>query len=47
MIDFNYENEYNLDNEEAVGNWLSTVISEGKKEGEINYFVTTNTQNQS
>lgn len=39
MIDFNYENEYNLDNEEAVGNWLSTVIlSEGKKEGEINYI---------
>jgi probable rRNA maturation factor len=39
MIDFNYENEYNLDNEEAVGNWLSAVIlSEGKKEGEINYI---------
>ncbi|SEA19167.1 rRNA maturation RNase YbeY [Flavobacterium gillisiae] len=39
MIDFNYENEYNLDNEEAVANWLSAVIlSEGKKEGEINYI---------
>ena len=39
MIDFNYENEYNLDNEEAIGNWLSAVIlSEGKKEGEINYI---------
>jgi hypothetical protein len=31
MIDFNYENEYNLDNEEAVGNWLSTVILRGRK----------------
>ncbi|SEQ01725.1 rRNA maturation RNase YbeY [Flavobacterium frigoris] len=39
MIDFNYENEYNLDNEEAIANWLSAVIvSEGKKEGEINYI---------
>jgi probable rRNA maturation factor len=39
MIDFNYENEYSLDNEEAVVNWLSAVIlSEGKKEGEINYI---------
>jgi hypothetical protein len=26
MINFNYENEYNLDNEEAVANWLSTVV---------------------
>lgn len=39
MIDFNYENEYNLDNEEAVASWLSAVIlSEGKKEGDINYI---------
>lgn len=39
MIDFNYENEYSLDNEEAIVNWLSAVIlSEGKKEGEINYI---------
>ncbi|WP_367772759.1 rRNA maturation RNase YbeY [Flavobacterium sp. WC2421] len=39
MINFNYENEFNLDNEEAIANWLSAVIiSEGKKEGEINYI---------
>jgi probable rRNA maturation factor len=39
MIDFNYENEYSLDNEEAIVNWLSAVIlSEGNKEGEINYI---------
>lgn len=39
MINFNYESEFNLVNEEAIGNWLSAVIlSEGKKEGEINYI---------
>lgn len=39
MIDFNYENEFNLENEEAIANWLSAVIvSENKKEGEINYI---------
>lgn len=39
MIDFNYESEYKLDNEEAVANWLSAVVlSEGKKEGDINYI---------
>ncbi|TDE04886.1 rRNA maturation RNase YbeY [Flavobacterium hiemivividum] len=39
MINFNYESEFNLENEEAIGNWLSAVIlSEGKKEGEINYI---------
>jgi probable rRNA maturation factor len=39
MINFNYENEFNLDNEEAIASWLSAVIiSEGKKEGEINYI---------
>jgi ssRNA-specific RNase YbeY (16S rRNA maturation enzyme) len=45
MIDFNYENEYNLDNEEAVGNWLSTVIFclGRKKEKSTTSSVTTNT----
>lgn len=39
MINFNYESEFNLENEEAIGNWLSAVIlSEDKKEGEINYI---------
>jgi probable rRNA maturation factor len=39
MINFNYEDEFNLDNEEVIANWLSRVIlSENKKEGEINYI---------
>ncbi|MEO8254234.1 MAG: rRNA maturation RNase YbeY [Flavobacterium sp.] len=39
MINFNYENDFNLDNEEAIATWLSAVIvSEKKKEGEINYI---------
>lgn len=39
MIIFNYENDFNLDNEEAIAAWLSTVIvSEKKNEGEINYI---------
>ncbi|PRZ26235.1 rRNA maturation RNase YbeY [Flavobacterium granuli] len=39
MINFNYENEFSLENEEAVAKWLSEVIlSEDKKEGEINYI---------
>ena len=39
MIDFNYETDFTLDNEEAISSWLSQVISsEGKKEGEINYI---------
>lgn len=39
MINFNYENDFNLDNEEAIAAWLSAVIvSEKKKEGEINYI---------
>ncbi len=39
MINFNYENEFNLDNEQLVAEWLSAVIvSENKKEGEINYI---------
>lgn len=39
MINFNYENDFNLDNEEAIAAWLSAVIiSEKKNEGEINYI---------
>ncbi|MCW2117985.1 rRNA maturation RNase YbeY [Flavobacterium sp. 7A] len=39
MISFNYENEFVLENEEAYETWLSAVIvSESKKEGEINYI---------
>ncbi|MFV8365589.1 rRNA maturation RNase YbeY [Flavobacterium sp. XS1P27] len=39
MINFNYETDFNLDNEEATVAWLGNVIiSENKKEGEINYI---------
>ncbi len=39
MINFNYETDFVLDNEEALASWLSNVIvSEKKKEGEINYI---------
>jgi probable rRNA maturation factor len=39
MINFNYESEFTLANEEAVATWLSAVIvSENKTEGEINYI---------
>ncbi|MFB9078074.1 rRNA maturation RNase YbeY [Flavobacterium procerum] len=39
MINFNYETDFSLDNEEAFTEWLSAVIlSEKKKEGEINYI---------
>ena len=39
MINFNYESDFTLDNEEAIATWLSTVIiSENKTEGEINYI---------
>ncbi|MNE10646.1 Endoribonuclease YbeY [compost metagenome] len=39
MINFNYENDFTLGNEDAIAIWLSTVIeSEKKKEGEINYI---------
>ena len=39
MINFNYETDFSLDNEEAVAAWLGIVItSENKKEGEINYI---------
>jgi probable rRNA maturation factor len=39
MINFNYESDFSLDNEEAIADWMSEVIkSENKKEGEINYI---------
>ena len=39
MINFNYETEFTLENEEAIAAWLTNVItSENKKEGEINYI---------
>jgi hypothetical protein len=40
MINFNYENEFNLENEDAIASWLSASIL---SEEEINYiFVMTN-----
>lgn len=39
MISFNYESDFELDNETAYAEWLSKVIiSENKKEGDINYI---------
>jgi probable rRNA maturation factor len=39
MINFNYESDFTLNNEEAIATWLSAVIvSESKTEGEINYI---------
>ncbi|MFZ4105173.1 rRNA maturation RNase YbeY [Flavobacterium sp.] len=39
MISFNYENEFELPNEDQIATWISLVIlSENKKEGEINYI---------
>lgn len=39
MISFNYENDFNLDNESEISTWISNVIvSEKKKEGDINYI---------
>lgn len=39
MISFNYESDFELDNETAYVEWLSHVIvSENKKEGDINYI---------
>lgn len=39
MINFNYETEFTLDNEQAFADWLSAVIvSESKNEGEISYI---------
>ena len=39
MIYFNYETDFSLSDEDNISNWLSEVIiSEEKKEGEINYI---------
>jgi probable rRNA maturation factor len=39
MINFNYESDFTLENDEAIATWLSAVIvSENKTEGEINYI---------
>ena len=39
MINFNYETDFTLENEDVCASWLSNVISsENKKEGEINYI---------
>ncbi|WP_264566045.1 rRNA maturation RNase YbeY [Flavobacterium sp. N3904] len=39
MINFNYESDFILENEEAISSWLSNVIlSENKTEGEISYI---------
>ena len=38
MINFNYETDFKLDSEDVFSSWISQVIlSENKKEGEINY----------
>ena len=39
MIDFNYETDFILENEELIADWLSkAILSETKKLGEINYI---------
>jgi rRNA maturation RNase YbeY len=39
MISFNYETDFELGNEPYYQDWISRVIlSEGKKEGDINYI---------
>ena len=39
MISFNYETDFELHNESYFSKWISAVIlSENKKEGEINYI---------
>ncbi|MDD3004313.1 rRNA maturation RNase YbeY [Flavobacterium sp.] len=39
MISFNYETDFELQNEALFEDWISRVIvSESKKEGEINYI---------
>jgi probable rRNA maturation factor len=39
MISYTYELDFKLDNEEQFTNWISQVIlSENKKEGDINYI---------
>jgi probable rRNA maturation factor len=39
MINFNYETDFELSNENLYSDWVSRIISsENKKEGEINYI---------
>ncbi|EGV43200.1 rRNA maturation RNase YbeY [Bizionia argentinensis JUB59] len=39
MISFNYENDFEIDNEEKLHTWIERVlVSEGFKLGEINYI---------
>lgn len=39
MISFNYETDFQIENESQYIEWISRIIiSEGKKEGEINYI---------
>lgn len=39
MISFNYENDFKLLHEDQITSWISKVIlSENKKEGDINYI---------
>lgn len=39
MISFNYETEFEITREEKYENWISQIIvSEDKKEGDINYI---------
>lgn len=39
MIQFNYETNFKLENEEAIQNWISTCIDAyGFSEGELNYI---------
>lgn len=39
MISFNYENEFELQNEDQISTWiLAVILSENKKEGDINYI---------
>jgi hypothetical protein len=41
MINFNYETDFNLDNEDGVAAWLGKCYYLKKKEGEINYVFAT------
>lgn len=39
MIEFNYETDFKLDNEEVIQKWISTCVETyGFKEGELNYI---------
>lgn len=38
MINFNYETEFHLVNEQIISKWIrNTILNEGCKEGDINY----------